>query len=437
MHLHDLYRKCLLKKETQRVNLPVTPRHSRAGPRQCRVSPRRHVGSAIAVEFADRPETQKECLKNTPVEIKFIEPAAWLEIQNYHQAQRWDLNFLGPKVGATEILRAQKRIGSQSELWEIGSSGTKTQRFVELKRLEYIWSSKEMIVTWPTRLLAATDPDAYSCLYNKNFCLFKQVDQEADLIPDFALARCQNTNPWQPLVVLECATSQTTTALDRKVRWWLNDPKISLVIGVDIQIGQYCSPDPVVLTNDVNPPTFTLRDLLAMEFTPLGPININHHNWGCNIRKIMVGLHAPPDEDKVSRQVKGSNRSFDLTPVDVNDSAAHAQLLRRQETINRIVGTVVKDAMNPEFFDACFGSTQAFNLSWATAARTPVPSSSLKRALAEVDEDEATPLEVIGKPAVKRMKADLNYPGCGLLGHTTRPKTVSCAFEAAQGRRVF
>ncbi|KAJ7029048.1 hypothetical protein C8F04DRAFT_1237196 [Mycena alexandri] len=339
--------------------------------------------------------------------IKLVEPAVWLEIKNDHQ----------------ERLRSRCK-------------------------LEYIWSSKEMIVTWPTwvhetfdvslscfKAIAAADPDTYSCLYNKNFRLFKQENQEADLIPDFALARCLDSNPWQPLVVLECAASQTATALDRKVRWWLNDPKISLVIGVDIQIGQYRSPDPAVLTKDVDPPTFNLRDLLAMEFPPLGPININNHHWGCNIRKIMVGLHAPPDEDEVSRQVEGSSRSFDLTPVDVNDSAAHAQLLRRQETVDRIVGTVVKDAINPQLFDTCFGSTQAFNLSWgtfysrlyralrddafqrfqdyynvtpATAARVPVPSSSLKRALAEVDEDEATPLEVIEEPVAKRVKLDKN-----------------------------
>ncbi|KAJ7738642.1 hypothetical protein B0H16DRAFT_1570379 [Mycena metata] len=236
-----------------------------------------------------------------------------------------------------------------------------------------------MIVTWPTwvhetfdvslscfKAIAAADPDTYSCLYNKNFRLFNQDDKAADLIPYFALARYQDSGPWEMLVVLECAAGQATAALDRKVALWLNDSKISLVIGVDIQIGQYRSPDPAVLNNDVNPTTFTLGDLLAMEYPPLGPININSHNWECNIWKIMVGLHAPPDEDEVSRQMKSNSRSFDLTPVDVNDSAAHAQLLRRQETVDSIVGRVVKDAINPELFDTCFGSTQAFNLAWGT-----------------------------------------------------------------------
>ncbi|KAJ7738623.1 hypothetical protein B0H16DRAFT_1729858 [Mycena metata] len=77
----------------------------------------------------------------------------------------------------------------------------------ERLRLEYIWSSKE-IVTWPTwvhetfdvslscfKAIAAADPDTYSCLYNKNFRLFNQDDKAADLIPDFALARYQDSGP--------------------------------------------------------------------------------------------------------------------------------------------------------------------------------------------------------------------------------------------------
>ncbi|KAJ7133894.1 hypothetical protein C8R43DRAFT_1022452 [Mycena crocata] len=241
-------------------------------------------------------------------------------------------------------------------------------------KLEYYMPERELIVTWPTwvhesvdvtlgafKTMAAKNPDLYSCLFNKNITIHT-AENKSDLIPDFIFARCQKNEPWQRLIILEMAASQSSASLERKVAHWLHDPNVALVIGIDIKMKQYSSPNTSALTDNY-PRDLTEAQFLAMEFPILGPIELNGHAWATKIESIQVGLYARPDQADITAGKLFDVELFMITPLEPTASHAEKQaLVNRQNTLSRLVLKITREAVSADFFRSCFALEAPFDL---------------------------------------------------------------------------
>ncbi|KAJ7619944.1 hypothetical protein DFH06DRAFT_1144162 [Mycena polygramma] len=232
-------------------------------------------------------------------------------------------------------------------------------------RLEYL--EPHIIVTWPTGVhesftallapfaaLQRHDP-MLLCRYNESIrASFLDKDgtsiRKSDRIPDFVLIRKQlGQSTDKPLIMLECAASQTEPALSAKAQMWLENTPVELVITLDLKMAQYHSP-----ASRPSGRKLTWDEFIAeANISPLGPVTFQGVTLAHEITSIEATLYK-----RGTQADTFSTKSINVTP-----NLNSVDLLPNQNQVNLLVALATRRAVGPEAFDVCFDE-EKFYLDW-------------------------------------------------------------------------
>ncbi|KAJ7768169.1 hypothetical protein DFH07DRAFT_1058396 [Mycena maculata] len=255
--------------------------------------------------------------------------------------------------------------GIDSDLWATikGSCEEETLPY----RLEYIADLKQVIITWPTAVheafsvsltsfneIVASTGTEYTCRYNTAIEI-DSTEGPSERIPDFVFARRNPTSSTLDyLIILECAATQDTDSLMKKVDMWLTHPTVRLVIAVDLRGPRYRNPSS---RSGVQALSRAQWDelTLSQDRPMLGPIKLRGDTWANGIDKIVVTLHVPG--------ATGAGKEYDLTPVPLTSGASYQQLLTEQDAVTQEIARFTRKVIGKETFKTAF-KTRLFDINW-------------------------------------------------------------------------